>query len=102
MLNWMTDLKCKKCNHYDKSKYYKYSVCERCKDYSCFSQIVKEYHYSGPVYYFDDCIDPSWESSTYAISAKKAINNLAYRYKKSHNYSPNSKILLTGALKVIN
>lgn len=56
------------------------------------------YLYDGPVLEFDTCIERRWKASTYAVSAKKAISNLTYRYKKEHGKMPSSKISLPGKL----
>ena len=61
----------------------------------------KEYKYSGPVMEFDRCIDPSWTVTTYAVSEKKALNNLAFRYKRDHNRTPNAKITLPGKIVLV-
>lgn len=58
------------------------------------------YSYEGPVLEFDTCIERCWKASTYAVSAKKAINNLTYRYKKERGKSTNTKISLPGKIIV--
>lgn len=61
-------------------------------------QAPKEYAYSGPVMEFDNCIERNWKASTYAISEKKALSNLAFRYKRDHNRAPNARITLPGKI----
>lgn len=56
------------------------------------------YSYSGPVMEFETCVTNNWKGSTYAVSEKKARNNLAYQYKKHNSKTPNAKILLPGKL----
>lgn len=58
------------------------------------------YDYSGPVIEFGKCITNEWQASTYAISEKKAISNLAYQYKKDNNRLPNANIALPGTLNM--
>ena len=52
------------------------------------------YFYDGPVMQFGRTIDPSWYGETYAVSAKKALSNLAYQFKKKLGYGPKSKFEL--------
>ena len=61
----------------------------------------KEYKYSGPVMEFDRCIDRSWTATTYAVSEKKALSNLAFRYKRDHNRVANTRITLTGKIVLV-
>ena len=58
----------------------------------------KQYVYSGPVMEFDNCIERNWKASTWAMSDKKALSNLAFRYKRDHNRAPNAKITLPGKI----
>lgn len=58
----------------------------------------KEYQYTGPVMEFDRCIERDWKASTLAVSPKKALSNLVYRYKMEHNRDRSSKIVLAGKL----
>lgn len=57
---------------------------------------MKTYSYAGPVYEFETCINNFWEGETRAVSEKKARNNLAYQYKRSHCKSADAKITLPG------
>lgn len=59
------------------------------------------YEYAGPVMEFDNCIERNWTATTYAKSEKKAMSNLAYRYKKDHNRAPNAKITLPGKIVLV-
>lgn len=59
------------------------------------------YLYEGPVIEFDICIERHWIASTYAVSGKKALSNLSYRYKKEHGKTADSKIKLPGKLTVV-
>ncbi len=59
------------------------------------------YSYEGPVMVFDRCVAHRWESSTYAVSEKKARSNLTYQYKKQNNLAPNTKVKLTGSIVIL-
>ena len=63
--------------------------------------MVRQYEYRGPVMEFDICIDRNWIASTWAPSEKKALSNLAYRYKKDNNRAPHAKIVLPGKLALV-
>lgn len=52
-----------------------------------------KYHYNGPVYQFEKYIG-NWEGDTWAISDKKALANLSYRYKTENNLLSSVKIRL--------
>lgn len=56
----------------------------------------KLFVYDGPVYLFDKCLISNWTAQTTATSKKKAISNLAYRYKIENNLIPASNIKLDG------
>lgn len=60
---------------------------------------MNRYQYEGPVMFFDNCIQHNWKATTTAISELKAKSNLAYRYKKEHGLTPNSRITLPGRIK---
>ncbi len=60
----------------------------------------KEYAYSGPVMMFDRCVLNNWAATTIAVSEKKALSNLVYRYKDENNLSVKTKITLPGNLKL--
>lgn len=62
---------------------------------------MNRYSYEGPVKEFDTIISSLWKGTTYAESEKKAKNNLAYQYKKTHGKANSSKISLPGKLKII-
>ena len=59
---------------------------------------MKMYSYEGPVMEFNRCIANKWSGSTYAVTEKKARNNLAYQFKKEYERSPNAKITLPGKI----
>ena len=61
---------------------------------------MNQYNYDGPVMEFDLCIENHWKASTWAASEKKARCNLAYRYKKQHGKSADTKITLPGKLEI--
>lgn len=53
-----------------------------------------KYHYNGPVYMHQKMIADKWEGDTWAPSDAKALSNLSYRYKTTHNLIPGTKIIL--------
>lgn len=56
----------------------------------------KIYQYDGGVRCFDQIVTTSYKAQTTAVSEKKAISNLVYRYKKEHGMAPSASIKLTG------
>jgi hypothetical protein len=62
---------------------------------------MREYIYEGPVMRFDSVVSDTWTASTTAVSAAKAKNNLAYRFKREHNLLPNTRIDLPGKLIMV-
>lgn len=62
----------------------------------------KQYEYRGPVMEFDTCVERDWKATTWAPSEKKALSNLAYRYKKEHNRTARAKITLPGKVALVN
>lgn len=63
---------------------------------------MNQYYYKGPVMEFERCIIREWESTTYAVSEKKAKNNLTFQAKHFFNKPVTSKISLPGKVKIIN
>lgn len=61
---------------------------------------MNQYTYDGPVMEFGTCIVNRWKGSTYAVSEKKARNNLTYQFKKRNNRVPGAKITLPGKIMV--
>ena len=59
---------------------------------------MNQYSYEGPVMELDRCVMEKWSGTTRAVSEKKAKNNLAYQYKKSHNRTANTRVTLPGKL----
>lgn len=59
---------------------------------------MDQYTYDGPVMEFNRCISDRWKGTTYAVSEKKARNNLAYQFKINHNRLTSAKISLPGKL----
>lgn len=55
---------------------------------------LKRYIYEGPVMCFGVIRSKKWIGETMAVSKKKALSNLAYRYKKESNLVPATKIEL--------
>lgn len=62
---------------------------------------MARYIYDGPVKSFGKIINDHWVAETMAVSDKKAKSNLSFRYKKEHNLSAESKIELTGDIKLV-
>ena len=50
---------------------------------------------------FDKCVEYYWTGETTASSEKKARSNLAYQYKKEMGLIPQTKVSITGKLKII-
>ena len=61
----------------------------------------REYTYSGPVMEFERCIQREWSATTFAASEKKALSNLAFRYKNEHNRVAGAKITLPGKIELV-
>lgn len=59
------------------------------------------YSYDGPVKAFGVTICDRWESSTYAVSEKKARSNLAYQYKKLTGRTADVQITLPGKIEIV-
>lgn len=58
----------------------------------------KHYEYCGPVLKFGNVIQFEWKTETWARSKKKALSNLAYRFKRDNNMVPSTVISLPGKL----
>lgn len=52
------------------------------------------YNVSGNIKHFDQIIAKIQNENTTAVSKKKAINNILYRFKKDHGYTSNAPIKL--------
>ena len=63
-------------------------------------RIKDRYTYEGPVIFDEGPIQRHWYAATYAISAKKAISNLMFQYKREHGLPINTKIDLPGKLEI--
>jgi hypothetical protein len=59
------------------------------------------YQYSGSVKQFDRIVIEHFEATTTAVSAKQALNNIAFRAKRKLGLAPNAKIELTAKIQVI-
>ena len=64
-------------------------------------QELKRYSYKGPVCEFGRVIASMWTAETIALSEKKALSNLAFRYKRDNNKIKTAKITLPGKLTVV-
>lgn len=58
----------------------------------------KHFKFKGAVYMFDTLISNCFEGETYAVSEKKALNNLTFRCKDKFGYLPSVKLTLQGQL----
>ena len=58
----------------------------------------QKYFYNGPVMAFGQIVDEKWWGETTAVSEEKARSNLAYRWKKQHGRTAETKITLPGKL----
>lgn len=74
------------------------SKCEELERYKQESQTLQKYTYDGLVATFGNQIVGHFKGFTYAASIQKARNNLTYRYKKEHDYLPNTYFILTGEI----
>jgi hypothetical protein len=61
-----------------------------------------EYSYDGPVKEFDRIVCNRWVAKTYAPTAKKALSNLAFQFKKEFNRATTAKITLPGEIRRLN
>ncbi len=61
-----------------------------------------KYIYEGPVMEFNTCVSNHWRGETMAPNEKKARSNLTYQFKKQNNKLSNTKIRLTGKIKMAN
>lgn len=59
----------------------------------------EKYEYEGAVYAFGELASAHWKASTWAISPKKAITNLKYRFRIDNNYSYRTPLEMPGALR---
>ena len=57
-------------------------------------QELKRYSYKGPVCEFDRCIAHMWTAETSATSKRKALSNLAFRFKRDNKKIKTAKITL--------
>lgn len=61
----------------------------------------RKYVFTGSVYLFNDrIIESNWSDSTYAVSEQKAKANLEYRYRITHGYTRDAKIMLKGTFRI--
>ena len=59
----------------------------------------QEWWFSGSVYVFDTEVARNYEASTMAVSEKKAISNIIYRFKKETGRAPTCKVSLVGKIQ---
>lgn len=53
-----------------------------------------KYVYKGPVYKFGTIINENYQAETEAVTEKKALSNIQFRYKLSHDLEADAKITL--------
>lgn len=63
--------------------------------------LFHKYVYDGPVMEFDNCVADHWKGETMAPSEQKARSNLIYQFKKKNNKVNDTKIKLTGKIKMV-
>lgn len=61
----------------------------------------KNFSFVGAVVCDGIAIERGYKAETFAISAKKAISNLTYRYRVDHDISKAKKLELVGDLKEV-
>lgn len=59
------------------------------------------YYYEGPVLEFGRVISDKWIGETVATSVSKARSNLIFQFKKQTKKAANSKIALSGKIRLI-
>lgn len=59
------------------------------------------YQYKGPVYRFGKMVCEYWEAVTTAVSSKKALNNLKFRFRQKNGYDKSTLIDLPGLIQEI-
>ena len=59
------------------------------------------YKYTGPVTRFGTIISNEWNATTSAESEQKALSNLMYRFKATHNIEQWVKIEMPGIITII-
>lgn len=62
---------------------------------------MNTYLYEGPVYVHDTCVQDLFIAKTMAVSAKKALSNIAYRWKTANNRLPGTNVKLPGKIKEV-
>lgn len=60
----------------------------------------ERYLYEGPVMMFGQIVQEKWFADTFAVSPKKALSNLAYRWKREHGKTADAKVTLPGRLEL--
>lgn len=55
---------------------------------------MNQYAYNGPVMEFDRCIANNYKATTRAVSPRKALCNIMFRFKKECGKAPFCKISL--------
>lgn len=56
--------------------------------------MMSKYTYTGPVMSFNKCVANVWHGETYAVSAEKARNNLAFQFRQENNMAPRTVVTL--------
>lgn len=57
---------------------------------------LRKYGYRGPILVFDNVVSNNWTTTTYAISKKKAVNNIEYQARLFLGKTQKNKITLPG------
>lgn len=57
-------------------------------------KVLKIFKYCGPVSHYDKIVDYCYTAETQAVSPRKALANIAYRWKNDNDYSRSYKVEL--------
>lgn len=71
------------------------------QDYNNYEPYHK-FAYDGPVLEFDRLVANHWTGETMTPTARKAMSNLSYQYKKQNNRNARTKVTLPGEIKMVN
>lgn len=89
--NWHLVEQCKSCKFWDDGCHYTTALCS-------FLRTDDKYTFEGCAFSFGDLVDSDVYLATHAVSAKKAVSNIKYIWKKDHGYMKNAKINMVGKL----
>ncbi len=58
------------------------------------------YRYNGGVMIYDRVVADHFKAETWAVSPKKAANNIVFQYKKKCNVAPHIPVRLTSDIRL--